>query len=671
VEVITRFPRAVREIVNTDIPLSDGTRLAARIWIPEDAEADPVPAILEYLPYRKRDGTSERDALTHPYFAGHGYACVRVDMRGSGESEGLLLDEYLKQEQDDAIEVIDWIAAQPWCTGKLGIIGISWGGFNGLQIAARRPKPLKAIVTIASTDDRYADDIHHMGGCLLNDNLSWASTMFAYMSRPPDPALVGERWRELWMYRLENTPLLIANWLQHQRRDAFWKHGSVCENYADIECAVYAVGGWADGYSNAVPRLLAGLKAPCKGLIGPWAHKYPHFAKPGPAIGFLQECLRWWDHWLKGKDTGIMAEPRYRVWMEDPVKPAAYLPHRPGRWVAEPSWPSKSIRPARLALNPGRLGQTAEAEAQLTISSAQDTGLYAGAWCPYGLGPDLPADQREEDGNALCFDGPAVTETLEILGAPVAELEVAADKPVAMVAVRLCDIHPDGTSERVSYGLLNLTHRESHEHPAPLEPGRRYRVRVQLNDIAHSFKPGHRIRLAVSTSYWPIAFPMPEPVLLTLFTGASMLELPVRPPRREDGELEEFPPAQGAIPLAQTVLRQGGTRLIVERNLATDESIFTRHEDTGTYRIDAIDLTVDQIKTGTYRIKSDDPLSADITIRWTQKLGRGDWQVRTETETRFRATKEEFLIDATLDAFEGDKRVYTHNWDRRIKRDLV
>jgi putative CocE/NonD family hydrolase len=671
VEVITRFPRAVREIVNTDIPLSDGTRLAARIWIPEDAEADPVPAILEYLPYRKRDGTSERDALTHPYFAGHGYACVRVDMRGSGESEGLLLDEYLKQEQDDAIEVIDWIAAQPWCTGKLGIIGISWGGFNGLQIAARRPKPLKAIVTIASTDDRYADDIHHMGGCLLNDNLSWASTMFAYMSRPPDPALVGERWRELWMYRLENTPLLIANWLQHQRRDAFWKHGSVCENYADIECAVYAVGGWADGYSNAVPRLLAGLKAPCKGLIGPWAHKYPHFAKPGPAIGFLQECLRWWDHWLKGKDTGIMAEPRYRVWMEDPVKPAAYLPHRPGRWVAEPSWPSKSIRPARLALNPGRLGEQAEPEAQLTLTSAQDTGLYAGAWCPYGLGPDLPADQREEDGNALCFDGPALTETLEILGAPVAELEVAADKPAAMVAVRLCDIHPDGTSERVSYGLLNLTHRESHEHPAPLDPGRRYRVRVQLNDIAHSFKPGHRIRLAVSTSYWPIAFPMPEPVLLTLFTGASMLELPVRPPRRADGELEEFPPAQGAIPLAQTVLRQGGTRRIVERNLATDESIFTRHEDTGTYRIDAIDLTIDQIQTGTYRIKSDDPLSADITIRWTQKLGRGDWQVRTETETRFRATKEEFLIDATLDAFEGDKRVYTHNWDRRIKRDLV
>ncbi|HXV26035.1 MAG TPA: CocE/NonD family hydrolase [Alphaproteobacteria bacterium] len=670
-EIVTRFPRAVREIVNAEIPLSDGTRLAARIWLPEDAEKNPVPAILEYLPYRKRDGTSERDALTHPYYAGHGYACLRVDMRGSGESEGLLLDEYLKQEQDDALEVIDWIAAQGWCTGSLGIIGISWGGFNGLQIAARRPKPLKAIVTIASTDDRYADDIHHMGGCLLNDNLSWASTMFAYMSRPPDPALVGERWRQMWMYRLENTPLLIDNWLRHQRRDAFWKHGSVCENYADIECAVYAVGGWADGYSNAVPRLLAGLKSPRKGLIGPWAHKYPHFAKPGPAIGFLQETLRWWDQWLKGKDTGIMAEPMYRVWMEDPVRPAAYLPHRPGRWVAEPSWPSKNIRPVRFMLNPFRLAEAAEPETPITFSSPQDTGLDAGAWCPYGLGPDLPTDQREEDGKSLCFDGEVLTKPVEILGAPVVDVELTSDRPVAMIAARLCDIHPDGVSERVSYGLLNLTHRESHEHPSPLVPGRRYRVRVQLNDIAHSFKPGHRIRLTLSTSYWPTAFPMPEPVLMTLFTGVSSLELPVRLPRKEDQELKDFPPPEGAPPLAETTLREHATKRLVERDLATDECVFTRHEDTGTYRIDSIDLTIDQIKTGTYRVKSDDPLSADIEIKWTQKLARDDWQVRTETATRFRATREEFLIDATLDAYEAGKRIYTQTWERRIRRDLV
>jgi len=192
IKIITNFPRQVREIENTFIPLAEGIRLAARIWLPEDAETDPVPAIFEFLPYRKRDGTSERDALTHPYYAGHGYACVRVDMRGAGDSEGILEDEYLKTEQDDALEVLDWITKQPWCTGATGIVGISWGGFNGLQIAARRPPSLKAIVTIASTDDRYADDIHYMGGVMLNDTMSWGATMFAFNSRPPDPAIVGD-----------------------------------------------------------------------------------------------------------------------------------------------------------------------------------------------------------------------------------------------------------------------------------------------------------------------------------------------------------------------------------------------------------------------------------------------------------------------------------------------
>ena len=239
--------RKVREIENVFIPLKDGTKLAARIWLPVDAEKNPVPAILEYLPYRKRDGTAPRDALTHPYFAAHGYAGVRVDIRGTGESDGVLMDEYLKLEQDDCLEVLAWIAWQPWCTGKCGMIGISWGGFNGLQVAARRPPSLKAVISLCSTDDRYADDVHYMGGSLLVDNFSWASMMFSLQTYPPDPLLVGEQWRKMWLERLEKLPLLIDNWLKHQRRDAYWKHGSVCENYADITAAVYAVGGWADG----------------------------------------------------------------------------------------------------------------------------------------------------------------------------------------------------------------------------------------------------------------------------------------------------------------------------------------------------------------------------------------------------------------------------------------
>src|SRR5947209_875024 len=259
---VPALPRAVREIENLWIPLSDGTRLAARLWLPEDAARAPVPALLEYLPYRKRDGTAERDALTHPYLAGHGYAAVRVDIRGSGESDGLLSDEYSLQEQDDALEVIAWLAAQPWCSGTVGMFGISWGGFNALQVAARRPPALKAIVTLCSTDDRYRDEVHYMGGAKLDAGFGWAGFFFADMCHPPDPALVGERWSAMWLTRLQNLPLLLERWLTHQHRDGYWRHASVCEDYGAIQCAVYAVGGWTDGYTNAIPRLLEHLSAP-------------------------------------------------------------------------------------------------------------------------------------------------------------------------------------------------------------------------------------------------------------------------------------------------------------------------------------------------------------------------------------------------------------------------
>ena len=376
--MVESFPRRVQEIENLWIELKDGTRLAARVWLPDDAEQEPVPAVLEYLPYRKRDGTVWRDQLTHPWFAGHGYAGVRVDMRGNGESDGVMLDEYAPQEHEDALEVIAWLAAQPWCNGAVGMMGISWGGFNGLQVAARRPPALRAVVTLCSTDDRYADDIHYKGGCLLNENLGWSSTMFCYSSRPPDPALVGNRWMEMWQERLAAEPHLVETWLRHQTRDDYWKQGSVCEDWDAIQAPVLAVGGWSDAYSNAVPRLLANLKCPRKGIIGPWLHKYPHFAVPGPAIGFLQEAKRWWDRWLKGEATGVEQDPDLRAYINDWVPPRPYYEHRPGRFVAEAVWPSPAIAPRRLALNAAGLEETPGAEQDLTLCSPQDTGTAGG-----------------------------------------------------------------------------------------------------------------------------------------------------------------------------------------------------------------------------------------------------------------------------------------------------
>jgi putative CocE/NonD family hydrolase len=653
------------------ITLADGMRLAARIWLPEDAEAQPVPAILEYLPYRRRDGTAVRDYLTHPYFAGHGYVCVRVDMRGTGDSDGVLLDEYLKQEQDDALEVIDWIARQSWCTGAAGMMGISWGGFNALQVAARCPPALKAIISLCSTDDRYADDVHYMGGALLTDNLRWASTMFGYQTRPPDPEVVGERWREMWIERLNAEPLMLRTWLAHPTRDEYWKHGSVCEDPSAITAACYLIGGWADAYSNAVPRMLERLTCPRKGLIGPWAHKYPHFARPDPAIGFLREALRWWDHWLKGQETGVMDGPMYRLWQEDWVPPASDYAARPGRWITEQSWPSPRIEHRPWHLGRATLQPDPATPATVIIATPQDMGEDSGAWCAYGSGHEQPGDQRGDDGRSVVFDSAPLAEGVAIGGAPVLEATVVADRPNALLIARLCDVAPDGASLRVSYGVLNLTHRNSHENPEPLPVGVPVTVRLQLNDCAHAFPPGHRIRLALSTTYWPTLWPSPETATLALDTAASRLLVPHRPPSAEDALLPDFPPPEAAPPLPRTFLDEPVLSRIASRDQLTGRPSFEVRDDTGLYRIDTTGLEYRLSSLDRFTIHPDDPLSAEGEVTFEMQNGRGAWQTRAVTRTRLRATRTDFIVDATLDAWEGDQRLVSRNWHVTVRRNLV
>jgi uncharacterized protein len=667
--IVTGFPRRIREIPHLLIPLADGTRLAARIWLPEDAEGNRVPAILEYLPYRKRDGTWERDALTHPWFAGHGYAAVRVDIRGSGESDGVLTDEYAQAEQDDALEVIAWIARQPWCSGAVGMMGISWGGFNALQVAARNPPALKAIITHCSTDDRYRDDVHYMGGALLTAGLGWGSVLQIFMAHPPDPALVGERWREMWLDRMQATPLFSARWLRQQQRDEYWKRGSVCEDYDAIRCSVYATGGWTDGYTNAIPRLLSGLSVPRRGLIGPWAHRYPHFALPGPQIGFLQEALAWWDRWLKGGGTGGPEEPMLRAWIMESVRPAPWHAERPGRWITEPAWPPATT-PRRLFLTNSGLADRPGAATPLTVCTRQSLGALAGSWCPFGASADDADDQRDDDALSLLFDSPPLDEAFDILGAPVVEIDVASDRPQANLIVRLCDVHPDGSSLRVSYGVLNLTHRDGHAAPAPMVPGQRTRVRIQLNDAGFRFPAGHRVRLALSTTYWPMVWPTPEVATVTVFTGTGTLALPVRPAQPDEMNWQP-PPPEAASPAARTVLREGRSRRETGRDVASGEHFYRGVEEPSLVRIDAIGIELGNESNSEFRIRDDDPLSARAELWRNQTVARGDWRVRTELHLRVSSTVDEFRLKVALEAFEGDAPACRREWDEAIPRGLL
>ncbi len=658
--------------------MPDGCRLAARIWLPEDAPSRPVPAILEYVPYRKDDATFLRDARMHPYFAGHGYAAVRVDMRGSGNSDGILKDEYLPQEQEDAIVVLRWLAEQPWCTGRVGMIGKSWGGFNSLHVAALRPPELGAVISICSTDDRYSDDVHYVGGCMFAwDMLSWAATMLAYNARPPDPEVVGDGWRTAWLDRMEGTPPFIDEWVGHQRRDAYWKRGSVCEDYSAMNCPVYMVGGWADGYRNAVLRFIERYPGPCRGLIGPWGHQYPHEGVPGPAIGFLQEAVRWWDQWLKGIDTGIADEPKLRLWMQEAVEPRSFYPARPGRWVSEPSWPSPNVIARRLSLGLGTLeetGQDDNVDTSLQWRSAQAAGVDGGPFCGWGGPTDSPPDQRMEDGLCLCFTSPALTERVEIVGFPTLTVNIASDRPRALLAVRLCDVWPDGRSTLITRGLLNLTHRHSHEHPELLEPETRYVVSVPLNAIAYGVPVGHRLRVALSPTYWPWAWPFPETVTLSVFIGShSFLILPVRTGGVEHDQPDHFAwPERPQQPPVVTLGSLDDLRHDVSRDQATglmeivnDLAYFqpTRFVDS---RLEYVDRGRD-----IYRIIEGDPLSASTRSERSIAIGRDAWRIRVETTSTMSATAQYYHLTNTLEAYEGQVRVFVKTWHTTIPRDFT
>ncbi|MBS3805614.1 MAG: CocE/NonD family hydrolase [Oleiphilaceae bacterium] len=676
-KTIDSFPVETMEEANVWIPMSDGIKLAARIWRPKNQK--PVPAILEFIPYRKRFGTAMRDELMHPYLAGHGYACARVDLRGSGESEGVLEDEYLQQELDDGCDILQWLASQPWCTGDVGMVGISWGGFNGLQIAALQPPELKAVLAVCASDDRYADDVHHMGGCLLGDNISWASVMFAYNSLPPDPELVGDRWRDMWFERLRGSGLWLDTWLRHQSRDNYWRHGSIREDYSAVQCPVYAVSGWADGYSNAVFRIVENLEVPRKGLIGPWSHKYPHLGSPGPAIGFLQESLRWWDYWLKGEETGIMDEPRLRVWMQDSMPPAPSYVSRPGRWVAEDTWPSERIQNRTCPLMRYEIGEPEDQPPAFehTVQSPLTLGLFAGKWCSYDAGPDMAYDQREEDGGALIFQGSLLKEGFEIMGAPYVDLEIAVDRPMAMVAVRLSDVAPDDKVTRVTFGLLNLNHRKDSAHPRALEPGEHYRVRVNMNAIAHSFPKNHRLRLSVSTSYWPLAWTPPEPVRLHVYTENSSLTLPEREPQESDKDLPAFAEPESARPPETTRLSAEHHNWLLHRDLATSKSALEVINDNGSYRLEPIDLNIQSSVVETYSCVADDFESPRAEVVSERALWRENWGIRTVTRTIVTCTRNAFHLHANIDAYEQsfdgemEKRVYSNNWNTKIHRRSV
>jgi uncharacterized protein len=663
-------PKVPFEIIENEwITLEDGTKLAVRLWMPQGAGR--VPVVMEYLPYRKGDVTRSRDAPTGRYLAEHGIAFARVDIRGTGNSDGVLGGEYTVQQQTDAVEVIGWLSRQTWSNGAVGMRGKSWGGFAALQVAALAPPPLKAIMPCCFSDNQYTDDAHFYGGALSNPNFYWGAFFQNVMASPPDPAIVGEHWREMWLERLESLPPSLADWTSHQRFDEHWKIASVAVDYRRVKCPVYAVGALVDHYLDVTGRVMAHLEVPRKCLIGPWAHNWPDGGDPGPSLDWVSEEVRWWEHWLKGVPTGIMDEPMFRVFIRDRTAVEVYPQDTPGHWAAEDIWPSPRVQPTTFFLNPDGLSETPGEQTELCVRGDTLIGMLHGEPDAFFFPEDLPQEQSPDDAQSLVFESRPLVSDLEVVGNPMLKVRVSADAVCAKIAVRLMEVTPEGRSWMVGSGLLNLTHRESHEHPEPLEPGRRYDVDVPLSFTSQRFKSGCRLRVALSENLWPLAWPSPRIATLTVTTCRSKLILPVRSPKPiedaprvaivrnvvADGEIIN---ARGAVQVSRERLNSQGWASVkkVFAPLTTSSPDTATHITRGWTRAE---LTM----------KVGDPNSCRWSGEFATRLYRGTWDTTVVAGFEVTSTAEKFIVKESVRATEAEEVVFERQWEHAIDRDLM
>lgn len=689
---VVPFPKSIS--FSVAMPGKDPVTLYGHYWYnaPALAAKQRCPAIVEINPYRCRDGTLYVDSKMHPWFAYNGYLAVRVDLQGSGCSTGSLSDEYTDEELAYCIQVVNQVAALPFCDGNVGMIGESWSAINSLMVAAHDdcPAALKAVVVNCGSDDRYNDDVHYMGGAMMMDNVGWAASMWGWLPAAPDPAVVGDGWRENWRQRIRNHSFWFEQWAAHQTRDDYWSRTSVRDHYDKVKVPVFIMSGWEDGYKNPVDHVLrglAGLGKPVAAMLGPYGHRYPFDGAPGPRVDWLSYVVEnWWDRWLKHKTPDpAKLLPEFTVWLGNSREPTLSPDFDDvGRWVAEDhDWVVRAQDEVFYLAPGGALSRQAPADAGDSASppalSVAGTPLDMGTamleTSSFGnaANPDLPGDQAPDDALSITFDSPALAADMTCFGYPVARLNLSCDQPLASLCVRLTEVSPvTGQSHLVSFGFCNLVYPAGNEaKPQAVGPGT-FAVEVPLNIIGHVFKAGWKIRLAVSPFHFPALWQAPEAAVVKLHLGAvegkpaATLTLPGRAPRDGDDRAAALLSPRTAFvdpelyaPTLETQ-REGSNQRVVERVVVNGApgTLVRKTFDSGRVVIGGVldGLLVDVKATENFQILDNQPLSQTGFARCESTLKRGDWLVQVVTTARvwseFDATgKPVFRYEAQVQGF--------------------
>ena len=666
------------------IPVRDGLELSANLWLPLPTGHAPerFPAVLEMIPYGKDSWRFNADEGRGRWLAARGYALCRLDVRGTGSSAGIAFDEYTAAETRDGYDAVEWLADQPWCNGNVGMWGISYGGFTAIQVAKLRPPHLRAIVPVMATDDRYLDDVHYRGGCkTMSEYSQYAVSQVAMNAMPPDPAFWGDDWRQRWLARLEATPPWLIEWFRQQHDGPYWRQGSLAPEYDAIEAAILQLGGWMDSYVDPVFRMQARCSAPTRSIVGNWVHGLPDSAYPAPNIDWLHELVRFFDRWLKGVDNDVMDDASFTWFERDYAPPEPFPRELPGRWRATSAFPHPATAERTLHLEAGELPLVGRLSADGAVGVGADTFQHRATTgtrgaLSWGAGSEpngLARDLRPDESFCPTYTTDPLAETVSVLGFPTAIVTIEASAPVASLVARLTDVAPDGSSAQVAIGALNLTHRDSHENPAPLEPGTPFEVRVPLRASGYRFEPGHRIRLSLASQYWPVLWPSPHPCHITIHHGAdrpSRLVLPVVPEAGGDGDVS--PPAFKMTPPDIRDVGDGTdqppTWEILEDVIVG--SVTVRLREAGTTELpDGRSLFSSEELSMTARDADPARASLDTTVvyRWRER----DFETGIVAAGSISSDAEAFLLDLDLGVTVDNQPFFERSWRERIPRRLV
>ncbi len=673
------------------IEMSDGVKICTKIWFPAAPIAEKFPTILEFIPYRKGDASAVRDFTIHHFFAQNNYVAIRPDMRGHGDSEGLMPDEYDVRERQDALEIIAWIAQQPWSDGKVGMMGMSWGGVASLQAAAQAHElpqayqALKAIIPVAASVDRYYDDACYFAGGYVGETIGWGALMLHSCMRPPNPDIVGDNWRETWHKRIDETPFYLEKWLNHQLRDDTWADGSICEDYSKLTIPMLAISGWHDCWPNTLIRLLENISAPVKAISGSWGHVYPHLQQIDHPDNFLKIALAWWDYWLKDKhDNKALDLPALQAFIQQSHQPNPEDVTVPGYWVFEDTWPSNNIKLTEYSLLSDLTctDDSAMDRAMIEIDCPLNTGIYSGEYMPISGFAEFPHDQKHDDAQSVCFDGPILADELEILGTSIARLRVKSNQNMGVIAARLCDVAPDGTSCLISYGILNLKLRNGRDTLTPVIADEFMDISLRLNDTGWQLKKGHKLRLALSNHMWPMAWTVARNTIITLDRAHCAIDIPIRNQsgtandKLTDAQISarRFPAGQQSLennvltPINHSIKNTPAPKRSINYDADSQQSHMHVSIDNGTICFEDTGINFFASSSQDYFIDDKQPSSAKIIYQAEFSLQSKQWHLRTNSTITITCDEDYFYLVGNIITYEDNKIFKEKQWHKNILR---